>query len=338
MAKKVLLLMNLGSPESTSIKDIKTYLNEFLMDKRVIDLPYLLRLFLVKGIITRFRAVKTAAKYKTIWTKNGSPLIQITKELVEKIETNSGVTSYMCMRYGSPSPDIVLKKIIKENTDLEEIIFLPLYPHYALSSYETAVEFIKESFKKNKYSFNLNIVKPFYDHQAYIHALASTIKPYTEKDYDYVLFSYHGIPERQVRKTDPTKKHCLNSANCCDIKSDAHNYCYKHQVTETTKLVATHLNIPKDKYSIAYQSRLGLDKWLTPNSIDLFTQLPKQGVKNLLVVCPAFVSDCLETLEEIQEEGKELFLNAGGEKFTLIPCLNTNNLWIEAIKEIALKN
>jgi ferrochelatase len=334
MAKKVLMLMNLGSPNSTEVKDVKSYLDEFLMDERVIDLPYLLRLLLVKGIITRVRPAKTAEKYKTIWTKNGSPLVYLTKQLTEKVEAHTGIKTYMCMRYAEPTPTDVLKQLSIENKDIEELIFLPLYPHYALSSYETAIEHLKEAYSKTNYNFKLRIVEPFYDDKDYISALSESIKPYLQKGYDHILFSYHGIPERHVKKTDVTEKHCLKNADCCSVDSEAHQYCYRHQVFKTTELVAERLGIDKNKHSLSFQSRLGLDKWLTPNSIDLFSDLPKKGVKKLLVVCPAFVSDCLETLEEIKEEGKEIFLENGGEEFTLIPCLNLNDNWVKAIGDI----
>ncbi len=336
MAEKVLLLMNLGSPESTDLSDVKSYLDEFLMDERVIDLPYALRWLLVKGIITRIRPYKTAQKYKEIWTDKGSPLVYNTKELVSKVQDLSGINTYWCMRYGLPSPELILKKIVKENPDVKELILFPLYPHYALSSYETAVEHVRQYYAQYADQFQLKVVNPFYDNEFYISALAASIEPYLKKPFDYVLFSYHGIPERHVRKTDPTKSHCLSVADCCNQESPAHEYCYRHQVLKTTELVTNKLGLNKSQYSVSFQSRLGLDKWLTPNSVDLFEDLPKKGIKKLLVVCPAFISDCLETLEEIEQEGKELFLNAQGKEFQLIPCLNSREDWVKSLVKIGI--
>jgi len=337
MAKKVLLLANLGSPDSTDTKDVSSYLSEFLMDERVIDIPYLARMLLIKGIIVPLRAPKSANKYKTIWTENGSPLIHITNELAKKVQIFSGLPVYVCMRYANPSIDTVMKRISTEHPDLEELVMLPLYPHYAMSSYETAVVQAETIYKANNYKFTLKIVKPFYNHPKFISALAASMKPYLTGDYDHVLFSYHGIPERHVRKTDPTKKHCMNSNDCCAVNSEAAEFCYRHQIIETTKLVAKELNLPSDKFSFSFQSRLGQDKWLKPFTVTQLNEFPAKNIKNLVVVCPAFVSDCLETLEEIRIEGKEDFLKAGGNKFDVVPCLNTNDDWVAAVHQLALE-
>ena len=214
---------------------------------------------------------------------------------------------------------------------LEEVVLMPLYPHYAMSSYETAVEYMKEVHKKNKYSFRLTTIEPYYNNNDYIHALSESIKPYLRNDFDKLLFSYHGVPERHILKGDITGNHCLKSPDCCEIDSPAHKYCYRHQCFKTTALVTGELHIPKEKFELSFQSRLGRDKWLSPYTAQRFVELPKEGVKKLLIACPAFVSDCLETLEEIAEQGKEIFLHAGGESFTMIPCLNIHPLWVSAI-------
>lgn len=334
MSKRAILLANLGSPDSTSVPDVRRYLNEFLMDERVIDIPYIARALLVRGIIVPFRAPKSAAKYKTIWTEQGSPLIHITRQLTELVGRDSGLPTYMCMRYANPTPQDVLALMAKENPDLKEVVLVPLYPHYALSSYETAVEHVKAAHAKGGYSFDLKIVPPFYNDPSYIHALAESMKPYLQEEYDHLLFSYHGIPERHVRKTDPTGKHCMNCADCCAIPSPAHQFCYRHQVIETMKLVATELGLPAGKFSFSFQSRLGSDKWLLPFSVEEFKSMPSRGIKKLVVACPAFVSDCLETLEEIWVEGKEDFEKAGGESFKVVPCLNTDPLWVQTVTKL----
>ncbi|GAO31240.1 ferrochelatase [Geofilum rubicundum] len=332
MAKRIILLTNLGSPDSTSVKDVRRYLNEFLMDERVIDVPYLGRLLLVRGIITPFRAPKSAAKYKTIWTGEGSPLIVITHQLAEKVREVAQMPTYVCMRYAHPTPLSAFKKIVAEHPDAEEVVLFPLYPHYAMSSYETAVEYVKEVWQKGRYPFELKIVEPYYDQPDYIEALAASIQPFIEeKKYDHVLFSYHGVPERHIFKRDPTGQHCLKTADCCQVKSPVHATCYRHQVMETTRLVADKLGLTRHSFSVSFQSRLGTDKWLSPATSDELAQFPARGVKNLLVVSPAFVSDCLETLEEIHVEGRETFMEAGGTLYTTVPCLNSNDDWVEAV-------
>jgi protoporphyrin/coproporphyrin ferrochelatase len=329
--KRAVVLMNLGSPDSTEVKDVKRYLDEFLMDERVIDKPWLLRALLVKGIIVPFRAPKSAEAYKSIWTDKGSPLIIISKQLRDALKKEVEEPVVIAMRYGNPSPKAAFDELVQKNPDLEEVIAVPMYPHYAMSSYETAVEYAKEQHKKGGYKFKLTTIKPYYNNDEYLNALCDSIQTYLQNEYDHILFSYHGVPERHIHKGDITGKHCLKVANCCETPSAAHEYCYRHQCLVTTKLVAERLDIPKEKWSMSFQSRLGRDPWLQPYTAQRFEDLPKQGVKKLLVVCPAFVSDCLETLEEIAEEGKEIFIHAGGESFEMIPCLNVHPLWVGAI-------
>ena len=330
MAKKGIVLMNLGSPDSTEVKDVRRYLKEFLMDERVIDVPYLLRFFLINGIIVPFRAPKSAAAYKTIWTNEGSPLVVFTKQLQLALQLKIDEPVAVAMRYGNPTPKAAFDELQKNNPDLEEVLAIPLYPHYAMSSFETAVESAKEVHEQNKYAFKLQFLAPFYNEPNYIHALAENIKPFLQKDHDHILFSYHGVPGRHIRKSDTTGCHCLQVENCCEVASPAHAHCYRHQVFTTTRLVMEQLNIPKEKYSISFQSRLGKG-WLEPFTDIRLEEMPKEGIKSLLILCPAFVSDCLETLEEIDERGKESFLRTGGESFTMIPCLNTNPLWVDVL-------
>lgn len=331
MATRAVLLANLGSPDSFQVKDLKKYLGEFLMDERVIDIPYLLRVLLVKGIIVPFRSPKSAAKYKTIWTENGSPLIHISKQVQERLQVEVQIPVALCMRYGNPTPEAAFTKLVQENPDLKEVVLVPLYPHYAMSSYETAVVQVKKIYEQKNYSFALKVVPPFYNHPCYIQSLAGSIKPFLEKAFDHILFSYHGVPERHVKKTDSTKSHCLIKDDCCNVSSEIHKTCYRHQVHETTRLVAEVLGLPKEKFSTSFQSRLGADAWLRPYTAEQLSQFPKRGIKKILVVSPAFVSDCLETLEEIQMEGKVTFIQSGGEEYTVIPCLNDRKEWIETL-------
>ena len=328
---KGIILMNLGSPDSTAVPDVKRYLNEFLMDKRVIDYPYLFRLLLIKGIIVPKRAPKSAEAYKSIWWEEGSPLIVLTKQLQNAVQHDLQMPVEISMRYGNPSQEAAYDSLLKQNPNLKEVILLPLYPHYAMSSYETAVEHAKAVHKKKGYSFNLTIVPPYYSEPDYINALAESMRPYLAQEYDHLLFSYHGVPERHIRKGDITGKHCLQVENCCKVDSPAHEFCYRHQVHVTSELVAEKLNIPREKWSVTFQSRLGREEWLKPYTAATLEELPKKGVKRLLVACPAFVSDCLETLEEIAVEGKHTFINSGGDSFTMIPCMNVHPLWVQAV-------
>ena len=330
-SNKGVVLMNLGSPDSTEIKDVKKYLDEFLMDERVIDYPYLFRALLVKGLIIPLRVAKSAEAYKTIWTEEGSPLVVFTKKLQQTLQQQIEEPVEIAMRYGSPSPKMAFDNLMKSNPTIDEVIAIPLYPHYAMSSYETAVEYAREIHAENKYPFQLTFIKPFYNEHYYIRALAESIRPYLQQPYDHILFSYHGIPERHIKKSDVTGCHCLRAENCCEVSSPAHDTCYRHQVRTTTKLVTSMLEIPDDKFSISFQSRLGKG-WLKPFTDIRLEEMPKEGIKNLLILCPAFISDCLETLEEIAERGKQSFLNAGGESYTMIHCLNVQPLWVEALK------
>lgn len=329
--RRGILLMNLGSPDSTEVPDVKKYLGEFLMDKRVIDYPYLFRWLLIKGIITPRRSPKSAEAYKKIWWPEGSPLIVLTERLKKALEPVAGLPVEMAMRYGNPGVKAGLDKLAARVDGLEEVLAFPLYPHYAMSSYETAAVHASAVHQKGKYPFKLTIMRPFYDEPGYIAALAESMRPYLDEPYDYLLFSYHGIPERHLRNSDVTHGHCLGSADCCSVHSPAHRYCYRHQVLTTMELTARALDLPREKYGFAFQSRLGREQWLQPYTVQVLETLPARGVRKLVVACPAFVADCLETLEEIAMQGRETFLAAGGESFRLIPCLNDTPGWVEVL-------
>lgn len=329
--KRAVVLMNLGSPDSTAVKDVKRYLDEFLMDERVIDKPWFFRNLLVRGIIIPFRAPKSAKAYESIWREEGSPLIVLSEQLRNALQTAVAEPVAIAMRYGNPSPKAAYDALLNEHPDLEEILLVPMYPQYAMSSYETAVAYAQEQHAKGKYRFKLTTIKPYYNDEDYLTALSESIQPYLQQPYDKLLFSYHGVPERHIYKGDVTKTHCLQVPDCCETLSPAHKYCYRHQCLATTKLMVERLHIPAEKWEWSFQSRLGRDPWLQPYTAARLAQLPQEGVKNLLVVCPAFVSDCLETLEEIAVEGKETFLHNGGERFDMIPCLNVHPQWVQAL-------
>lgn len=334
-ARRGIILMNLGSPESTAVKDVRKYLGEFLMDGKVIDVPLFFRFLLVKGIIVPFRSPKSAHAYQSIWTNEGSPLIVLTKQLQLALQKQLEAPVTIAMRYGKLSPTEAYEELMEKVPGLEEVLLVPMYPHYAMSSYETAVEYAVSTHKRKKYPFKLKIIKPYYDDADYVTALAESIKPYLQSDYDHILFSYHGVPERHIHKGDITGQHCLKVADCCNVNSEAHKQCYRHQGFTTTKLVAERLGLDKNKFSVSFQSRLGRDEWLKPYTAMRLQEMPGEGIKKLLVVCPAFISDCLETLEEIALQGKQSFLESGGERFEAIPCLNVHPLWVTTIAKWA---
>jgi ferrochelatase len=326
------LLINLGSPESPTPKDVKPYLDEFLMDKYVIDVPYLLRAFLVRGLILRNRPEKAAAAYAKIWTDEGSPLVVISKRMYEKVKPQANVPVALAMRYGNPSLMAGLQEL--QDQGVTEVLLLPLYPHHAMSSTITVLDKAEEIRKKHFPNMKFTSVPAFYNKPDYIKNLSDSIQKHLNGfDFDHLLFSYHGLPERHIRKTDVTKSHCKIDGSCCNTPSPAHEFCYRHQCYETTKLVTEALEIPKDKYSQTFQSRLAGDKWLEPYTDVEVNKMPEKGIKNLAVVTPAFVADCLETLEEIAMEANHQFKEHGGENFLAIPCLNDDDEWCATVSK-----
>ena len=329
---KGVLLVNLGSPESPTAKDVKPYLDEFLMDRFVIDVPFLLRALLVRGIILQTRPKKSAQAYARIWTDEGSPLIVISKKMHKKVQELSDIPVALSMRYGT----ITILKGLQELHDkgVTEVMLFPLYPQHAMASTTTILVLAEELRAKHFPEMTFKIVPAFYNKPDYIKVLAESIKKHLEGyDYDHLLFSYHGIPKRHIRKSDITKSHCKIDRTCCSTPSPAHEFCYSHQCYETTKLVTEYLNIPQEKYSQTFQSRLAGDKWLTPYTDVEINKMPEKGIKKLAVVTPAFVSDCLETLEEIAMEANEEFLHHGGKEFRAIPCLNEEDAWCELVNK-----
>lgn len=324
---KGVLLVNLGSPDSTSVKDVRKYLDQFLMDKRVIDVPYLLRAFIVKGIILNTRPKRSAEAYKKIWWDEGSPLIVLTKRLQNKIQQQVSLPIEIAMRYGNPSIKSGIEALHQKG--VTEILMIPLYPQFAMATTETISVLAEEIRRKEYPHIRITEVPAFYDKEDYIEVLAQSIKE--EYMGDYLLFSYHGVPERHIRKTDKTGKHkdtiFQNDVYCCKPNTSEAEFCYRTHCYETTRLVAQKLGLKEGTFGTSFQSRLGKDPWLQPYTDATIENLAQQGVKNLAVVTPAFVSDCLETLEEIGMEGKEEFLHAGGTSFKLIPCLNDRDDW-----------
>ncbi|MDN6280711.1 MAG: ferrochelatase [Psychroflexus sp.] len=327
---KGVLLVNLGSPASTDPKDVKSYLGEFLMDERVIDVPYLLRAILVKGIILNTRPKQSAKAYSKIWWDDGSPLIVLSERLQSKVNEETSVPIALAMRYGEPSMKDGLQELYEQG--VTDVLLVPLYPQFAMATTETIIVLAEQLRDEFFPKINYTVVPPFYNHPDYITVLSrSIIEKIEEIDYDHLLFSYHGIPERHIRKSDITNSHCKIDGSCCQTASRAHQFCYRHQCFETTRLVAEKLKLKEGTYSTSFQSRLGFDPWLKPYTDRTVERLAQEGTKKLAVVTPAFVSDCLETLEEIAMEADEIFKENSGEEFTFIPCINDREDWVKTL-------
>jgi ferrochelatase len=330
MSKKAILLANLGSPDSAEPKSIRRYLNQFLMDPYVIQLPWLLRRLIVSLFVLPSRPKVSAKAYQSIWFNDGSPLIVLSQRLKVALQKKVDMPVAMAMRYGKPSIENQILELA-EQPDISEIVFIPLYPHYAESTVTTSVEQARLVIKKHALNINLTVIKPFYDNPDYISALVNSAQAYLEQDYDHILFSYHGLPESHIRKLDKSAKNCLVDDHCLETDHTHQQSCYLHQVFRTTDCFVEKVGIAEEKYSIAFQSRLGKAKWLGPNTEDRLRELAADGNKNILVICPAFVTDCLETLEEIAIRGQEVFKEAGGESLTLVPCLNDQAEWVDVL-------
>ena len=333
MKGRAVLLVNLGSPDSTSVADVRKYLNQFLMDPCVIDLPWLLRRLIVSAFVLPKRPIQSAEAYESVWLDEGSPLKVISQQLADKVASKTEVPVSLAMRYGNPSIEQELLKLSRMD-GVEELLLLPLYPHYAMSSVKTCIIEAERIMQSHNLPQKLVVHPVFYQHPDYIRDLVNSAQPFLTEleagEWDHILFSYHGVPERHIRKDDSTGNHCL-SPDCCNRPSKAHDTCYRHQVFKTTEKFVEKAGIPKDKWSLAFQSRLGRAKWLEPATDQTVRDLAAKGVKKLLVICPAFTVDCLETLEEIGMQAKEDFAVHGGEELKLIPCLNDNDQWAQTL-------
>jgi ferrochelatase len=335
--KKGALLINLGSPDSTKVSDVRRYLNQFLMDGRVIDVAWPLRRLIV-GLILINRPKESAHAYSKIWTKDGSPLVvtsrNVTHELQRRADGEFAVE--LAMRYQNPSIESAIEKLRAHG--VTDLLVFSLFPHYAMSSFESAVVRAQEVAAKIAPEMKLKIAEPYYNDPDYIGALAASAEDFLKNDYDHLLFSFHGLPEKHLRKSDTTGCHCLATPNCCETPSPAHRTCYRAQCLATVRAFVEAARVPSGKFSVAFQSRLGRDPWLKPYTDFELERLAKSGVKKLLVICPAFVSDCLETLEEIAMRGREIFIEAGGSEFALIPCMNEHPRWLDALEKMVREN
>ena len=328
---KGVLLVNLGSPDSTDTNDVRDYLDEFLMDERVIDLPKWFRTFLVKGIILKTRPKKSAKAYRKIWWKEGSPLIVLSEHLQDKVQKKVSVPVALAMRYGNPSIKKGLEDLKAQG--VKEVLLVPLYPQFAMATTETILVLAEQLQKVHFPEMELTALPPFYNHPDYIRVLANSIQEALQgKNWEHLLFSYHGVPERHIRKSDVTKSHCKMDGKCCFTDSPAHAYCYRHQCEMTTQKVADYLELKEGSYSSSFQSRVSiLGSWLKPYTDKTVEEFAKKGTQELAIATPAFVSDCLETLEEIGMEAAEDFEDNGGKKLHVIPCINDREDWVNVL-------
>ncbi len=325
------LLLNVGSPDRPTTKAVRPYLSQFLNDPRVIDLPWLWRKLLVNLIIVPFRAPKSAKLYRKLWTKEGSPLIVHGKNLQNKLQEKLGgnYRVFLAMRYGNPSIAEAISKI--KSQGFNQIAAVPLYPQFAMSTTETSIEELKFQLKKQKYPAELKTVGEFYSHPKFIDAFAAQISKYGHEEYDHLVFSYHGLPNRHVERLHPQVK--ADSCNCSEQLPEHGRQCYKAQCYETSRLLAARLKLRNDQYSVAFQSRLS-NNWLQPFTDKTLESLQKSGVKKVLLAAPSFVADCLETIVELGVEYRSRFEKEPDNQLQMVESLNSNNDWVELLSEL----
>lgn len=331
LKKTAVILANVGTPDEPTVPAVRRYLFQFLNDRRVIDLPWLLQKFLVNVIIVPFRAPKSTKLYQMLWTEKGSPLLSISNESRDKLQERLGgnYEVFVGMRYQNPS----LKKVLQTIKDkrFDKIVVLPMFPQYASSTAGTIAQLINTETARWNVIPELTIISQFYDNPQFIKAFATQISKYNPAEYDHIIFSYHGLPFSQTDRVHPA----IKTVNCnCEVEMPEHGrFCYKATCYETTRLLAKELGLPKSAYSVAFQSRL-TKNWLKPFSDKEVIKLAKEGKKRVLIAAPAFIADCLETIVEIGVEYQHLFEENGGEKIQLVESLNANNDWIETLSEM----
>jgi len=335
MKRTGVLLINLGTPDEPTPEAVGRFLREFLMDEFVLDVPTPLRWFLVNVVIVPRRKMHSAHLYQKIHTEQGSPLLVHTRDLAEKVAAsltakNDGYVVEIGMRYGHPSIASALAKLFAARVD--HIVVLPLYPQYAESSFETAVLETQRRAHELGSPHRLVFLPPFYDRQDFIKACAYRVADYLkEHSPDHIVFSFHGVPVRHIKKLDQSHRHCLVKADCCDVIGPANQLCYRAQCVFTARAIARQLGLVEDSHSFSFQSRFGPAQWIGPSTENTLRELGARRVKNVAVFCPSFVADCLETLEEIAIRGRETFVKSGGGQLTLIPSLNSYEPWVEAV-------
>jgi ferrochelatase len=334
MNKKTgVLVINLGTPDSPSVRDVRSYLSQFLNDPRVIDIAWILRKILVNLIIVPFRAPKSAMIYRKLWTANGSPLLYYSEQVRKllQVELGNRYEVHLAMRYRNPSIPKVLEEMRKKNFD--EIVVLPMFPQYASASTGSALQEVMQVVGEWWVIPKIKLVSQYYDHPKFINAIVGRSRSYDLAAYDHILFSYHGLPERQVDKVHPGGS--CSDYNCEHEVTAENKYCYKAACYATTRLIAEKLGLKRENYTVCFQSRLN-EKWLKPFSDEVVKECAKKGMKKLLVFSPAFTADCLETIIEIGQEYQDIFVEHGGEKVQLVESLNDDSVWIQCLKELVL--
>ena len=328
--RKGLLLINLGTPDDPGYLSVFKYLRQFLMDPKVITVPYILRFILVSIIIVPFRAFSSGKIYKKIWTENGSPLIVNTSALTDKVSKKvPHIEVEFAMRYQTPSIEDKLKKLISQN--LDEIIILPLFPQYSTATTGSVFDEISRVLKKQSVTPSIKFINQFYEQESFIDSWEDKLKSFDVGKYDHILFSYHGLPTKAV---DDIYDDSLCADNNCENKiTNENKFCYKATCYETTRLIASRFNLPSEKYTVSFQSRL-TKNWIEPFTDEVLEDFPSKGIKNILVLSPAFTADNLETLYEIDDEYKELFIENGGKSLTMVPSLNDSSKWADSIVKI----
>ncbi|MBA4409010.1 MAG: ferrochelatase [Bacteroidota bacterium] len=329
--KAAVLLINVGTPDEPTVKAVRRYLSEFLNDRRVIDIPLVLQKILVNLIIVPFRAPKSTKLYQRLWTEKGSPLLyyseKVQEELQKKLDTMADV--FMAMRYGNPSIEKALSAIRKGNYD--KLVILPMFPQYASSTSGTAIQAVMDQIRKWNTIPMLHAINQFYDHPAFLNAFTERIQSYQPEKFDHIVFTYHGLPNRHLDKNHPGES--FQTCNCENSLPEFGKSCYKATCYQTTRELVSRLGLKSGQYSVSFQSRLSKN-WMTPFTDKNLVARAKQGCKNILVVAPAFVADCLETTVEIGWEYKELFAKNGGENLQMVESLNDSPQWISALKEV----
>lgn len=336
MPRHGLLLINLGTPDAPRTREVRSYLREFLSDPRVLDMHPLSRFLVLNLFILPFRPRRSAAAYRLIWTDRGSPLLLHGQDLVERLEKRLGadVQIELAMRYKKPSISSALKRFRKAGID--QIVCLPLFPQYSSAAFGSAVQKLFEEAGKLWNVPSLQVVPPFYDHEGFLDACANEARTtLSELDADHILMSFHGLPERHISKSEePGERHCLQLKGCCDAIVLANRNCYRAHCFATARGIAERLDLDSEKYTVSFQSRLGRDPWIRPFTDEVVTELAKKGVRRLAVLSPAFVADCLETLEELAIRAAEDFRAHGGERLELVPSLNSSPAWVDAVVDL----
>ena len=332
MKKPAVLLVNLGAPDSPQPRDVRRYLRESLMDRRVLDVPYPIRFAIVHGRILPFQTRPVAGACHKVWLAEGSPLVVISRRVAAQLQPRVPFPVELAMRYQNPSIEGAIQNLISQNVD--ELLLIPMFPHYARSGYETTVERVRRLLKRMAPRVSLSVVPPYYEQREYLQALVAAAAPYLERNRGHLLFSFQRVSERQLRKTDPTRLHCLQVKNCCEKAGAARATCYRAQCLRTVEGFREMAGIPVRESSVAFQSRPGRGPWLQPATDLEIARLARGGVGKLTVLCPSFVADCPETLEEIGMRGREIFLAEGGRESQLIPCLNEQPLWLSFLERL----